>query len=115
MLRNTAPPLPLKVGGHYKKCLPHSKKKLNICVIGSGFAGISAATYLANTGHNVFILEKNSDFGGRARRFEQNGFTFDMGPSWYWMPDVFDNYFKNLGESIEDYFKIIIIAFRSRN
>ena len=86
-----------------------SKKKLNICVIGSGFAGISAATYLANTGHNVFILEKNSDFGGRARRFEQNGFTFDMGPSWYWMPDVIKTYFKTFEKEVNNYFDLIRI------
>ena len=83
-----------------------SHKKLNICVIGSGFAGISAATYLASSGHNVFIVEKNRDFGGRARRLKAKGFTFDMGPSWYWMPDVFDKYFKNHGEKIEDYLQL---------
>ena len=53
----------------------------NICVIGSGFAGISAATYLASEGHNVYVLEKNSKVGGRARKFTAKGYTFDMGPS----------------------------------
>ena len=83
-----------------------SNKKLNICVIGSGFAGISAATNLAKAGHNVFVLEKNSSFGGRARRLKAKGFSFDMGPSWYWMPDVFEKYFKNHGEKIEDYIQL---------
>ena len=83
-----------------------SKKKLNICVIGAGFAGISAATKLADNGHNVFVVEKNSDFGGRARKLKAKGFTFDMGPSWYWMPDVFERHFKINGEKIEDYLKL---------
>ena len=82
------------------------KNKKNICVIGSGFAGISAATYLANFGHNVFILEKNSTHGGRARKFSSKGFTFDMGPSWYWMPDVFEKFFKDFDKDINDYINL---------
>ena len=58
-------------------------------VIGAGFAGISAATFLAQKGWDVTIIEKNTLPGGRARKFEVDGFVFDMGPSWYWMPDVF--------------------------
>ena len=82
------------------------KNKKNICVIGSGFAGISAATYLANFGHNVFVLEKNSTHGGRARKFSSKGFTFDMGPSWYWMPDVFEKFFKDFNKDINDYINL---------
>lgn len=82
------------------------KNKKNICVIGSGFAGISAATYLANFGHNVFVLEKNSTHGGRARKFSSKGFTFDMGPSWYWMPDVFEKFFKDFDKDINDYINL---------
>ena len=82
------------------------KNKKNICVIGSGFAGISAATYLANLGHNVFVLEKNSTHGGRARKFSSKGFTFDMGPSWYWMPDVFEKFFKDFDKDINDYINL---------
>ncbi|MEZ4805552.1 MAG: phytoene desaturase family protein [Bacteroidia bacterium] len=78
-----------------------------IVVIGSGFAGLSAATHLASQGHDVTILEKNSQTGGRARIWEKDGFTFDMGPSWYWMPEVFENYFKYFGKNIEDYYKLI--------
>ena len=78
----------------------------NICVIGSGFAGISAATYLANLGHNVYVLEKNSTHGGRARKFSSKGFTFDMGPSWYWMPDVFEKFFKDFDKNINDYINL---------
>ena len=75
-------------------------------MIGSGFSGISAATYLSELGHNVFVLEKNSIHGGRARKFTSKGYTFDMGPSWYWMPDVFEKYFKDFGKDINDYFKL---------
>lgn len=82
------------------------KNRKNICVIGSGFAGISAATYLANFGHNVFVLEKNSTHGGRARKFSSKGFTFDMGPSWYWMPDVFEKFFKDFDKDINDYINL---------
>ena len=82
------------------------ENKKNICVIGSGFAGISAATYLANFGHNVFVIEKNSTHGGRARKFSSKGFTFDMGPSWYWMPDVFEKFFKDFDKDINDYINL---------
>ena len=79
------------------------KSKKNICVIGSGFSGISSATYLADKGHNVYVLEKNSKLGGRARQFISKEFTFDMGPSWYWMPDVFEKYFSDFDKEIKDY------------
>ncbi|MDQ3393752.1 MAG: FAD-dependent oxidoreductase, partial [Bacteroidota bacterium] len=79
----------------------------NIIVIGSGFSSISAATDLAQKGHKVTILEKNLTPGGRARSFSESGFTFDMGPSWYWMPDVFERYFKKYNKSPEDYYQLI--------
>ena len=82
------------------------KTKKNICVIGSGFSGLSSATYLANKGHNVYVLEKNSKLGGRARKFSSKGFTFDMGPSWYWMPDVFEKYFKDFDKDINQYLNL---------
>ena len=82
------------------------ENKKNICVIGGGFAGISAATYLSNKGHNVYVLEKNSKIGGRARKFTAKGFTFDMGPSWYWMPDIFEKFFSDFGKDINDYINL---------
>ena len=82
------------------------KSKKNICVVGSGFSGISSATYLADQGHNVYVLEKNSKLGGRARQFSSRGFTFDMGPSWYWMPDVFEKYFKDFNKNINEYLNL---------
>jgi len=77
-----------------------------VIVIGAGFSGLAAATSLAQAGHEVTILEKNEIAGGRARKFEVDGFTFDMGPSWYWMPDVFDNYFERFGKKTSDYYDL---------
>lgn len=77
-----------------------------IAVIGSGFAGLSAACCLAKDGYQVDVYEKNASPGGRARKFENDGFTFDMGPSWYWMPDVFENFFKLFGKSASDYYEL---------
>lgn len=79
----------------------------NVAVIGAGFAGISAATTLASKGFNVTVYEKNDSPGGRARKFESKGFTFDMGPSWYWMPDVFERYFNRFGKSVADYYTLV--------
>ena len=76
-------------------------------VIGSGFAGLAAATSLAHRGYDVTILEKNSVPGGRARKFEHEGFVFDMGPSWYWMPDVFEQYFAHFGKKPSDYYELV--------
>jgi len=77
-----------------------------IAVIGSGFAGLSSAIELAALGHDVTVFEKNSQAGGRARKLEIDGFTFDMGPSWYWMPDVFEKFFARHGKKPEDYYSL---------
>ncbi len=81
--------------------------KQDVIVIGSGFSGLSAACYLSKAGYQVKLLEKNPTAGGRARMFETNGFKFDMGPSWYWMPDVFENFFKDFGKKVSDYYELI--------
>ena len=73
-------------------------------VIGSGFAGLSAACFMAKAGWRVTVIEKNEMPGGRARQLKANGFTFDMGPSWYWMPDVFEKFFNSFGKSGADYY-----------
>ena len=80
--------------------------KKNIIIIGSGFSSISAACYLAKAGHTVQILEKNSTPGGRARQFKKDGFTFDIGPSWYWMPDVFEKFFGDFDRKVSDYYTL---------
>lgn len=77
-----------------------------VVVIGSGFAGLSSAAHLAKAGYKVTILEKNSQAGGRARTFEDAGFLFDMGPSWYWMPDVFEGFFSSFGKKVSDYYDL---------
>ena len=77
-----------------------------IIVVGSGFSSLSVASYLAKEGHQVEIFEKNEMPGGRARQFKRDGFTFDIGPSWYWMPDVFDSYFGDFGKKVADYYKL---------
>ena len=80
--------------------------KKNIIIIGSGFSSMSAACYLAKSGHTVQILEKNSTPGGRARQFKKDGFTFDIGPSWYWMPDVFEKFFGDFDRKVSDYYTL---------
>ncbi len=80
----------------------------HVIVIGSGFAGLSAATHLAHRERcSVTLLEKNDSPGGRARKFNAEEFTFDMGPSWYWMPDVFERYFAHFGKKPSDYYELI--------
>ncbi|ETZ22496.1 NAD(P)/FAD-dependent oxidoreductase [Pedobacter sp. V48] len=82
----------------------HSSK---IAVIGSGFAGLSAAAYMAKAGYNVDVYEKNEQLGGRARQLiTENGYLFDMGPSWYWMPDVFEKFFNDFGYTSSDFYEL---------
>jgi phytoene desaturase len=81
----------------------HQKKAI---VIGAGFSGMSAASFLARDGFDVTILEKNESSGGRGRNFKHESFLFDMGPSWYWMPNVFDNYFNAFDKKTEDYYHL---------
>ena len=78
-----------------------------VVVVGSGFAGISAACYLAKDGFDVTVVEKNKSLGGRARSFTKEGFMFDMGPSWYWMPDVFEDFFAAFGKKPSDYYELL--------
>ena len=81
--------------------------KKKVIVIGSGFAGLSAACFMAKEGYFVTLLEKNNSAGGRARKFEAAGFLFDMGPSWYWMPDVFDRFFEQFDKKAADYYDLV--------
>ncbi len=80
--------------------------KKSISIIGSGFSSLSAACYLAQLGHQVEIFEKNSTPGGRARQLKKDGFVFDIGPSWYWMPDVFEKFFGDFGKKVTDYYEL---------
>ncbi len=78
-----------------------------VVVIGAGFSGMAAATSLASKGFSVTVVEKNSIPGGRARNHSEKGFLFDLGPSWYWLPDVFESYFSRFGKSVKDYYKLV--------
>jgi phytoene desaturase len=80
------------------------KKKIHI--IGSGFSALAASCYLAKEGYHVTVLEKNETLGGRARQYKKEGFTFDIGPSWYWMPDVFERFFADFGKKPSDYYTL---------
>lgn len=81
-----------------------------IAVIGSGFSGLSAAAYLSAAGHQVEVFEKNSTPGGRARQIKTaDGYVFDMGPSWYWMPDVFEDFFADFGQEVSDFYDLKLL------
>ena len=80
--------------------------KKTITIIGSGFSSLAAACYLAKEGFDVTILEKNPTVGGRARQLVKDGFTFDIGPTWYWMPDVFEKFFADFGKKPSDYYQL---------
>nr|WP_315256511.1 phytoene desaturase family protein [uncultured Flavobacterium sp.] len=84
--------------------------KKSISVIGSGFSAMAAACYLAKSGHKVTVYEKNASIGGRARQLKTEGFTFDMGPSWYWMPDVFERFFADFDKKTTDYYELIKLS-----
>nr|WP_299001073.1 phytoene desaturase family protein [uncultured Allomuricauda sp.] len=77
-----------------------------IAIIGSGFSSLSASCYLAKAGYDVAVFEKNETVGGRARQLIKDGFTFDIGPSWYWMPDIFDKFFADFGKKTSDYYQL---------
>ncbi|MGL2994857.1 phytoene desaturase family protein [Flavobacterium sp. TSSA_36] len=81
-----------------------------VAIIGSGFSSLSAACYLAKSGHDVTVFEKNQTIGGRARQLKVQGFTFDMGPSWYWMPDIFERFFADFGKKTTDYYELIKLS-----
>ncbi|MFX1538295.1 MAG: phytoene desaturase family protein [Promethearchaeota archaeon] len=82
-------------------------KHQTVVIIGAGFGGLSAAAFLADAGFKVIVLEKNESFGGRASLWKSKGFTFDMGPSWYLMPDAFERFFAAFNKTPSDYYKLL--------
>jgi phytoene desaturase len=84
--------------------------KKEIKIIGSGFSSLAAACYLAKEGNHVVVYEKNPTIGGRARQLKKEGFTFDIGPTWYWMPDVFERFFADFGKKPSDYYHLIKLS-----
>lgn len=77
-----------------------------IIIIGSGFSSLASACYMAKAGFEVTVLEKNEQIGGRASLMEIDGFKFDMGPSWYWMPDIFERFFADFNKKVSDYYQL---------
>jgi phytoene desaturase len=67
---------------------------------------MATAAFLAKAGHEVTVLEKNYLIGGRGRQYTHDGFVFDMGPSWYWMPEVFENFYQKFGYSTSDFYDL---------
>lgn len=80
--------------------------KKHIHIIGSGFSSLAASCYMSKMGYQVTVLEKNSTVGGRARQLIKDGYTFDIGPSWYWMPGVFERFFNDFGKKPSDYYQL---------
>lgn len=78
----------------------------SVTIIGAGISSLSTAAFLGKAGYDVTILEKNSSIGGRARQFEVDGFVFDMGPSWYWMPDVFEAFYNKFNYTTADFYDL---------
>jgi phytoene desaturase len=77
-----------------------------IIIIGSGFSSLASACYMAKAGYDVTVLEKNDQIGGRASLWEKENFKFDMGPSWYWMPDIFERFFADFGKKVSDFYEL---------
>ncbi len=78
-----------------------------VTIIGAGISSLSTAAFLGKAGYDVTILEKNATIGGRARQFEVDGFVFDMGPSWYWMPDVFESFYNKFNYTTADFYELV--------
>lgn len=83
-----------------------SQQKGQVVIIGAGFSGMAAASVLAKEGYSVRVIEQHDQVGGRARVLRKDGFVFDMGPSWYWMPDVMEQFFQRFGSSTNQYFQL---------
>jgi phytoene desaturase len=82
----------------------------SVVIIGAGFAGLSSAAFMAKAGWKVTVVEKNATAGGRAQQLKHGGFTYDMGPSWYWMPDVFERFFAQFGKRVNDYYSLVRLS-----
>ena len=81
-----------------------------VVVIGAGIGGLGTAGLFAKKGYDVTVLEKNSNLGGRANIFEAEGFKFDMGPSWYLAPDLFEHFFELMGEKVSDHLDLVRLS-----
>ena len=79
----------------------------SVAIIGAGFSSLAAACFLAKDGWKVTVIEKNNMAGGRAQTYAADGFLFDMGPSWYWMPEVFEKFFNQFNYSTKDFYELV--------
>lgn len=95
-----------------------NQKKKKVIVIGAGFSGLSSACYLAKAGFEVLVIEKNKELGGRVRVWQKETefgkFTFDMGPSWYWMPRVFEDFFTDFDTQVSDFYDLKKLSIQYR-
>jgi len=82
-------------------------KGKKVIIIGAGIGGLGTAALLSKRGYDVTILEKNEKIGGRANIFTAEGYTFDMGPSWYLMPDVFEHFYDLMEEDINKHLNLV--------
>lgn len=82
-------------------------RRLRIVVVGAGVGGLAAAALLAREGHEVTVAEKNNNVGGRAGVLSRDGFTFDMGPTWYLMPEIFDRFYSHFGKKTSDFYNLL--------
>lgn len=80
-----------------------SERRKHVVVIGAGLGGMSAAIMLARAGMRVTIAEKNTHLGGKLNVLETQGFKFDLGPSIFTLPHIFEPLFEHDGKSLADY------------
>jgi diapolycopene oxygenase len=78
-------------------------KSKRVVVIGAGLGGMSTAIMLAGNAFQVTILEKNPQIGGKLNRLQTSGFSFDLGPSIFTLPQIFRPIFEGNGKRLEDY------------
>lgn len=86
-----------------------------VTVIGAGLGGISAAISLKAAGYDVEVFEKNSQIGGKLNVMEKDGFTFDLGPSIFTLPQFFQDLFERAGKKMEDYVQLDAVTPHWRN
>lgn len=79
-------------------------------IIGSGYGGLALANLLAKKGYRVTVLEKNSSLGGRIATYRTKGYTFDLGPSWYLMPEIFERYYTLFDISARDELDLVKLS-----
>lgn len=94
----------------------HKKNsKAKVAVIGGGLGGLAAAADLALRGFDVEIFEKNERIGGKLNILKKDGFSFDLGPSIFTLPQMFRPLFEGNGKKLEDYIDLVRVDPQWRN